>query len=104
MTCQLFIYYRIPKADIALGLACATKLMESVQQQGWGQGKLFQREESDKPWFTLMEVIEPASPHATHLAEFSVQIEQLAAHCFAGFANAPSRHVEIFSEVFNPCA
>lgn len=104
MTCQLFIYYRIPNADIALGLACATKLMKLVQQQGLGQGKLFQREEADKPYFTLMEVIQPAAQHATQVAEFSVQIEQLAVHCFAGFANAPSRHVEVFSEVFSPCA
>lgn len=104
MTCQLFIYYRIPKADIALGLACAAKLMESVQQQGLGQCKLFQREEADKPYFTLMEVIHPAAPHAARIADFSVQIEQLAAHCFSDFANAPSRHVEVFSEVFSPCA
>lgn len=104
MTCQLFIYYRIPKVDIALGLACAAKLMDSLQQQGLGQCRLFQREEADKPYVTLMEVIHPAAPHATRVAEFSVQIEQLAAHCFAGFVNAPSRHVEVFSEVLSPCA
>ncbi|WP_334119622.1 DUF4936 family protein [Limnobacter sp.] len=104
MTCQLFIYYRIPKTDIVLGLACARNLMESVRQQGWGQGKLFQREEADKPYFTLMEVIEPAAPHATHVAEFSVQIELLAARCFADFTNAPNRHIEVFHEVSNPCA
>lgn len=104
MTCQLFIYYRIPRADIALGLACAAKLRDSVQQQGLGQCQLFQREEVGQPYVTLMEVIHPAVSHATRIAEFSVQIEQLAAHCFAGFANAPSRHVEVFNEVLSPCA
>ena len=100
MNYKLFIYYRIQKADIALGLACAKQLMGQVQQQGLGQGQLFQREEADKPYFTLMEVIEPADQYAAAVDQFTLQIDALAAHCFSGFESSPSRHVELFSPVF----
>ena len=100
MNYKLFIYYRIQKADIALGLACAKQLMSQVQQQGLGQGQLFQREEADKPYFTLMEAIEPTDQHAAAMDQFTRQIEDLAASCFAGFESKPSRHVELFSPVF----
>ena len=105
MTRKLFVYYRIPKADIALGMSCANQLMISIKDQGLGTGALFQREETDKPYFTLMEVIQPATKQADNITEFSAQIEQLATTCFALLPTMPGRHTEIFSEVGDqPCA
>lgn len=105
MARKLFVYYRIPKADIALGMACAHQLMISLKNQGLGTGELFQREEADKPYFTLMEVIQPAAISAENIAEFSAQVEQLATACFAGLPTMPGRHTEIFSEAGKkPCA
>lgn len=94
---QLFIYYRVPKADIALGLACAGQLLAALKVQGLGHGELFQREEVDKPYFTLMEVITPASAHAEQIEEFTSTVQQLATTCFANLPNPPGRHVEVFS-------
>lgn len=99
MTRQLFIYYRVPKAEIALGLACATQLMATLNEHGLGQGELFQREEADKPYVTLMEVITPAAGHAVHIEEFTSKVEQLAILCFSTLTNPPGRHIEIFSPV-----
>lgn len=100
MNRQLFIYYRIPKADIALGLACTQKLMTQIQALGLGSGELFQREEADKPYFTLMEVITPTATYAAdHLEAFAGKIEQLAVVCFSSVPNPPSRHVEVFSKL-----
>ncbi|MCR2746931.1 DUF4936 family protein [Limnobacter parvus] len=96
---QLFIYYRIPKADIALGLTCAGQLMDALKNQGLGSGELFQREEADKPYFTLMEVITPATAHADHIEEFTRKVQIQAAASFALLPNPPSRHVEVFSPV-----
>ncbi len=100
MTYKLFIYYRIQKVDILLGLACAKQLMTEVRQQGLGQGQLFQRDEADKPYFTLMEVIEPTDQHAKPVDQFTLEIEALAAGCFSSFASMPSRHLEIFNPIF----
>lgn len=99
MTRQLFIYYRIPKAEIALGLACARQLLGALKEQGIGHGELFQREEADKPYFTLMEVITPASAHAEQIEEFKIKVQQLATASFAKLPNPPGRHVEVFSSV-----
>lgn len=99
MTRQLFIYYRVPKAEIALGLACAGQLMATLNEQGLGRGELFQREETDKPYFTLMEVITPAAAHAEHIEEFTNHVEQLAIRCFSTLPTPPGRHVEIFTPV-----
>ena len=105
MTRKLFIYYRIPKADIALGMACAHQLMISIRDQGLGTGELFQREEADKPYFTLMEIIQPAATASENIAEFSARVEQLAATCFANLSTMPSRHTEVFSAAGKqPCA
>lgn len=99
MTRQLFIYYRVPKAEIALGLACAGQLMATLNEHGLGQGVLFQREETDKPYVTLMEVITPAAEHAERIEEFTSKVEQLAILCFSTLPNPPGRHIEIFSPV-----
>lgn len=99
MMSQLFIYYRIPKADIALGLACAGKLLLTLEEQGLGSGELFQREEADKPYVTLMEVITPATTMAERIEEFANTLENLAVACFSTLPTAPGRHVEIFSPV-----
>jgi hypothetical protein len=99
MTRQLFIYYRIPKADIALGLTCAENLMHQIKALGLGSGELFQREEADKPYFTLMEVITPTATQAEPIETFAGKIEQLAANCFSSVPSQPSRHVEIFTSL-----
>lgn len=99
MTRQLFIYYRIPKADIALGLQCARHMAACLKEQGLGHSQLFQREEADKPYFTLMEVIHPAHEHSSCQAAFIETLEQLAKSCFAVLPGLPSRHIELFSEV-----
>lgn len=96
---QLFIYYRIPKADIDLGLRCASQMAGTLKQMGLGSSQLYQREEADKPYFTLMEVIHPAPEYSECEASFTEQIEQLAATCFAELPSLPSRHVELFSEI-----
>lgn len=101
MTRKLFIYYRISKADIALGLRCAEHMATCLKQQGLGQSQLFQREEEDKPYFTLMEVIHPAHEHSACEAAFIETLARLAHVCFADFPAVPSRHVEVFSEVDN---
>ena len=99
MTRQLFIYYRIPKADIALGLQCARHMAACLKEQGLGHSQLFQREEAGKPYFTLMEVIHPAHEHSSCHAAFIETLKQLAKSCFAGLPSLPSRHIELFSEV-----
>ena len=99
MTRQLFIYYRIPEADIALGLTCAENLMHQIKALGLGSGELFQREEADKPYFTLMEVIYPNPGHSDSLGTFTTQVELLAANCFADLPSHTDRHIELFSEV-----
>jgi hypothetical protein len=96
---QLFIYYRIPKADIALGLRRASQMAGTLKQMGLGSSQLFQREEADKPYFTLMEVIHPAPGFANCNAEFIEKLEQLARACFADLPTMPCRHVELFSEL-----
>lgn len=96
---QLFIYYRIPKADIALGRACARQLLTALEEQKLGCGQLFQREETDKPYFTLMEVITPAMEHAEHIEEFMLKVQEQAKASFAKLPNAPGRHVEVFSKL-----
>ena len=101
MTRQLFIYYRISKADIALGLRCAEHMATCLKQQGLGHSQLFQREEVDKPYFTLMEVIHPAHEHSACEAAFIETLAQLANVCFADFPVVPSRHVEVFTQVDN---
>lgn len=99
MTRQLFIYYRIPKADIALGLQCARHMAACLKEQGLGHSQLFQREEADKPYFTLMEVIHPAPEHSLCQPVFIDTLAQLANDCFADLPSLPSRHIESFSEV-----
>lgn len=99
MTRQLFIYYRIPKANIALGLACAEKLLAMLGEQGFASGELFQREEVDKPYFTLMEIITPTPAHLEHIKELTSKVEQLATVCFSALPVPPSRHVEVFSKL-----
>ena len=99
MTRQLFIYYRIPKADIALGLQCARHMAACLKEQGLGHSQLFQREEAGKPYFTLMEVIHPAHEHSSCHAAFIETLELLAKSCFVGLPSLPSRHIELFSEV-----
>lgn len=96
---QLFIYYRIPKADIAVGLQSAKQMAALVQEKGLGHSQLYQREEVDKPYFTLMEVIHPAPEHSACLTEFTERVEQLATICFAGLPTIPNRHIELFSSV-----
>lgn len=96
---QLFIYYRIPKADIALGLRCARRLASQLKQQGLGHSQLFQREEVDKPYFTLMEVIHPAPEFSDCTALFTEKLEQMAATCFTDLPSLPSRHLELFTEL-----
>jgi hypothetical protein len=96
---QLFIYYRIPKADIAPGLQCARRLATQLKQQGLGHSQLFQREEVDKPYFTLMEVIYPAPEFSDSTALFTEKLEQMAATCFADLPSPPSRHLELFTEL-----
>lgn len=99
MNRQLFIYYRIPKADIVLGLRCARRMAACVQQQGLGRSQLFQREEADKPYYTLMEVIHPAPEHSLCEPVFIDALAQLANDCFAELPTMPSRHLELFEEV-----
>ena len=96
---QLFIYYRIPKADIALGLQSAKQMATLVQEQGLGESQLYQREEVDKPYFTLMEVVHPAPEHSACSADFIGKLEQLATRCFADLPTIPNRHIELFSTV-----
>jgi hypothetical protein len=96
---QLFIYYRIPKADIALGMQCANIMATRLKQQGLGQSQLFQREETDKPYFTLMEVIHPAPEYSSCSAAFIKTLEQIATATFSALPTLPSRHVELFDEI-----
>jgi len=96
---QLFIYYRIPKADIALGRACARQLVTALEEQKLGCGQLFQREETDKPYFTLMEVIYPAPEFSDCTALFTEKVEKMAATCFTDLPSLPSRHLELFTEL-----
>ena len=108
MAMQLFVYYRIPKADIGLGLACAGELIKALQARNLGTAKLYQREEASKPYFTLMEVIEPAPVQSKQIEDFCEKVQELARLCFSPFENPPARHTEIFTEVsteaFKPCA
>lgn len=108
MATQLFVYYRIPKAEIDLGLACAGELIRSLKEHNLGRAKLYQREESDKPYFTLMEVVEPEPSHFQHFDDFNVKVQELARQCFSAFETPPARHTEVFAEVpdsaFKPCA
>ncbi|BET26054.1 hypothetical protein EV673_0848 [Limnobacter thiooxidans] len=108
MAMQLFVYYRIPKADIAQGLACAGELIKALEGENLGTAKLYQREEADKPYFTLMEVIEPAPVQSKQIADFCEKVQELAKRSFSTFENPPARHTEIFSEVIvgaaKPCA
>lgn len=97
---QLFIYYRIPKADIAVGVRCAQQLMTMLLEQGLGRGELFQREEENKPYFTLMEVIQPSAGHAENMDEFTRLLAERVAICFANLPTLPARHIEVFV----PCA
>lgn len=99
MSSQLFIYYRIPKTEISAAIQCAQRLMHALHEQGLGHGQLFQREEADKPYFTLMEVIYPNPDHSDSLGTFTTQVELLAANCFADLPSNPGRHIELFSEV-----
>lgn len=99
MVRQLFVYYRIPKADIAMGLACASQLIEALNEQGLGTAELFQREETEKPYFTLMEVIRPTPAQAGDLEQFSITVDQLATFCFAILPTQPVRHTEVFNSV-----
>lgn len=96
---QLFIYYRIPKAEFALGVSCAQLLAEQLLKQGLGHLALFQREELDKPYFTLMEVITPEASHSANIERFSTKVQALANVCFKAMSNPPARHLELFSEV-----
>lgn len=96
---QLFIYYRIPKADIAFGLQCASLMATRLKQQGLGHSQLYQRDEADKPYFTLMEVIHPAPDYSACDAEFIQTLEQLATESFSALPTLPSRHIELFSEI-----
>lgn len=99
MSSQLFIYYRIPNAETSLGIRCAQRLMNTLQEHGLGHGQLFQRQEADKPYLTLMEVINPSADHSGCMSTFTAQVEQLAAGCFAELIESPSRHVELFTQV-----
>lgn len=101
---RLFVYYRIPKADIATGLSSARLLADRLNSQGLGKATLYQREEADKPYFTLMEEIRPASDLQGDMAAFSLQVEQLAATCFSTLQPTPARHTEVFTELEPPCA
>jgi len=108
MTTQLFVYYRIPKTDIGLGLGCAGELIKALAEQNLGTAKLYQREEQDKPYFTLMEVIEPHPDTSIQIEEFILKVQSLAAQSFCVFDTVPARHTEVFTEVtagmFKPCA
>lgn len=108
MATQLFVYYRIAKADIDLGLACAGELIKALEGENLGTAKLYQREEADKPYFTLMEVIEPAPVQSKQIDDFCKKVQELARQCFSSFENPPARHTEVFSEVpagaIKPCA
>ena len=99
MSSQLFIYYRIPKTEISVAIQCAQRLMHALHEQGLGHGQLFQREEADKPYFTLMEVITPTATQAESIETFAGRIEQLAANCFSSVPSPPSRHVETFTKL-----
>lgn len=95
---KLFIYYRIPKADVDLGLMCAKKLLRALEQQNLGTGELFLRNEAGKPYVTLMEVICPATQYNMERAEeFNNQLAKLANTCFADLPSLPVRHTELFS-------
>jgi hypothetical protein len=108
MATQLFVYYRIPKADISLGLACAGEFIKALEEDNLGTAKLYQREEADKPYFTLMEVIEPEQGRFKQIQDYCDKVQELAIQCFSTFENPPARHTEIFTEVsasvFKPCA
>lgn len=108
MATQLFVYYRIPKADIGLGLVCACELIKALEGENLGTAKLYQREEADKPYFTLMEVIEPEQGQLQQIQDLCEKVQELARHCFSAFENPPARHTEVFAEVptsaFKPCA
>lgn len=97
---QLFIYYRISKSEIAMGVQCAQQFMAMLKQRNLGQGELFQREEENKPYFTLMEVIQPSAAHAENMTEFTRLIGEAVAICFASMPTLPTRHIEVFT----PCA
>lgn len=96
---QLFIYYRIPKADITLGLQCARRMATQLMQEGLGNSQLFQREETDKPYFTLMEVISPSPEYSDCTALFTEKLERIAARCFADLPKLPSRQLELFTKL-----
>lgn len=108
MATQLFVYYRVPKAEIELGLACAGELIQALKTHNLGCVKLYQREEADKPYFTLMEAIEPEQGQFKQIQDYCEKVQELAARSFSPFENPPARHTEIFTEVpagaFKPCA
>jgi hypothetical protein len=70
-----------------------------LKQQGLGHSQLFQREEADKPYFTLMEVIHPAPEYSACSAAFIETLEQIATATFSALPTLPSRHVELFGEI-----
>lgn len=96
---QLFVYYRIPKPDIETGLRCATALMADLLGQNLAQGQLYQRDETDKPYFTIMEVITPRQGKAINTAELLARLDRLAIEHFSSLAQRPQRHVEVFNPV-----
>lgn len=96
---RLFIYYRIPKPQIALALTCAKQLMLKIVNEGLGTGEFFQREEVGKPYFTLMEVIQPNPKNPLSIEGLSVQVECLAKECFSAIESLPIRHIELFNRV-----
>jgi len=108
MATQLFVYYRVPKAEISLGLACAAELIKALEDNNLGTAKLYQREEADKPYFTLMEVIEPEQGQFKQIQDYCDKVQELAIQCFSAFENPPARHTEVFAQVpasaFKPCA
>ncbi len=96
---QLFIYYRIPKSEIEMGLRCATALIADLSAQGLAQGMLYQREEEGKAYYTLMEVITPEQGHEVHSPGFQARLDHLAKTHFSDLSEQPQRHAELFTPI-----
>jgi hypothetical protein len=94
---ELFIYYRVPEADLAA--ACAA--LQTAQAALCGthdglQARLLRRPVTQDGWSTLMETYALA-PHGIDAA-LQAQIECSAAAALAPWLPADSRHTETFIE------
>ncbi|WP_370261070.1 DUF4936 family protein [Limnobacter sp.] len=93
---QYFVYYRVEPAHVEQAIACARGLFSTLASKQIATGQLYQRTETGKPYYTLMEVLSPAASAHTEAEDFLRQIQPDVELAFAELPVTVERHSEVF--------